>query len=229
MTLLVLSCLFSCFRWCFWCCLCRIPVFSSAITTGGAAAFLTHCHLLILSKFGIILLLNTTIAIVLALVVLPACLAVCGECHRCCMHLMPRATWKCTCRVIAGHTSSVLPRWLFLGLMHGCTVCVLPVASDALAVQCSRCACRTCSAHWEAKKPDIGACRAEHLRLPHDGFCVSTLVAQLTTSCITFIYLAQVQHRRCGCHVPSYLLSSPQPWVPAVAYTCISRAPPTPH
>jgi len=52
-----------------------VPIISSAITTAGAAVFLSTCNLQILSKFGQILVINVSIAIFLSLTALPASFA----------------------------------------------------------------------------------------------------------------------------------------------------------
>ena len=55
-----------------------VPIISSAITTCGAAVFLSTCNLQILSKFGQILVINVSIAIFLSLTALPAAFAWCA-------------------------------------------------------------------------------------------------------------------------------------------------------
>eukprot|EP00039_Didymoeca_costata_P010145 m.136049 g.136049 ORF g.136049 m.136049 type:complete len:2274 (-) comp14722_c0_seq4:389-7210(-) len=52
-----------------------VPVVSSAITTGGSAIFLTFASLLIFSRFGVIVVINTTVSIFLTLTLLPPLLA----------------------------------------------------------------------------------------------------------------------------------------------------------
>jgi PERQ amino acid-rich with GYF domain-containing protein len=52
-----------------------VPIVSSAITTAGAALFLSTCELQILKKFGQILVINTLVVVGLALTALPALFA----------------------------------------------------------------------------------------------------------------------------------------------------------
>jgi PERQ amino acid-rich with GYF domain-containing protein len=55
-----------------------VPIISSAVTTAGAAVFLSTCDLQILAKFGTILVVNVSIAIFLSLTALPALFAWCA-------------------------------------------------------------------------------------------------------------------------------------------------------
>jgi len=55
-----------------------VPVFHSAITTGGSAWILTFTELPLFNKFGKIICINTAVSIILTMTLVPAMLATCG-------------------------------------------------------------------------------------------------------------------------------------------------------